>query len=202
MGSRAIVRRKDILRHANVPILFPLTSTIGHGRIGHEVDHQRSICFFSKESLAHSDQTAGNYTSNEPKLCRLSGSFTWRPTCGVSLPTYDSRAQNFVFPLGARCFLQSVRTMSNTTGKPQVNIMGTQTEDEKEKQQKKEASPEECDQAVEGLSTAKAKAKAKAKLEEVPKADQSLVQKFWAKLMGIGPALRLIASMSRSLFPS
>jgi hypothetical protein len=29
-----------------------------------------------------------------------------------------------------------------------------------------------------------------------------MVQKFWAKLLGIGPALRLIASMSRSLFPS
>ena len=78
--------------------------------------------------------------------------------------------------------------------------MDKQSEDEKQKQQKKEASPEECDQAVEGLSTAKAKAKAK--LEEVQKADQSVVQKFWAKLLGIGPALRLIASISRSLFPS
>jgi LETM1 and EF-hand domain-containing protein 1 len=80
--------------------------------------------------------------------------------------------------------------------------MDKQSEDEKQKQQKKEASPEECDQAVEGLSTAKAKAKAKAKLEEVQKTDQSMVQKFWAKLLGIGPALRLIAAMSRSLFPS
>ncbi|CAD6263202.1 unnamed protein product [Miscanthus lutarioriparius] len=112
MASRAILRRrKDILRHTNVPILSPsFTSTIGQGQFGCEVDHQRS------------------------------------------------------------------------------------SEDEKQKQQKKEASPEECDQAVEGLSTAKAKAK----LEEVQKADQSVVQKFWAKLLGIGPALRLIASMSRA----
>jgi len=78
--------------------------------------------------------------------------------------------------------------------------MGKQSEDDKKKQLKKEASPEECDQAVEGLSTAKAKAKAK--LEEVQKTDQSIIQKFWAKLLGIGPALRLVASMSRSLFLS
>ena len=202
MASRAILRRrKDILRHTNVPILSPsFTSTIGQGQFGCEVDHQRSVCFFSKESLADSNHAMAHYTLNKRKLCRLSSGFTWRPTCEVSLPTYGSRAQNFVFPLGARCFLQSVRTASNTTGQGQVNIMDKQSEDEKQKQQKKEASPEECDQAVEGLSTAKAKAKAK--LEEVQKSDQSVVQKFWAKLLGIGPALRLIASMSRSLFPS
>lgn len=204
MASRAIVRRrKDILRHTNVPILSPsFTSTIGQGQFGCAVDHQRSMCFFSKESLADSNHDTAHYTLNKRKLCRLSSGFTWHPTCEVSLPTYGSRAQNIVFPLGVRCFLQSVRTISNTTGQGQVNIMDKQSEDEKQKQQKKEASPEECDQAVQGLSTAKAKAKAKAKLEEVQKTDQSVVQKFWAKLLGVGPALRLIASMSRSVFPS
>ncbi|EES12441.2 LETM1 and EF-hand domain-containing protein 1, mitochondrial isoform X1 [Sorghum bicolor] len=198
MASRAIVRRrKDILRHTNVPILSPsFTSTIGKGQFGCEVDHQRSVFFFSKESLADSNHATAHYTLSKRKLCRLSSGFTWRSTCEVSLPTYGSRAQNFVFPLGVRCFLQSISTTSNTTGQGQVNIMDKQIEDEKQKQQKKEASPEECDQAVEGLSTAKAKAKAK--LEEVQKTDQSMVQKFWAKLLGIGPALRLIASMSRA----
>jgi LETM1 and EF-hand domain-containing protein 1, mitochondrial len=42
---------------------------------------------------------------------------------------------------------------------------------------KKEASPDECDQAVEGLSTAKAKAKAK-QVQESTKASQSVMQKF------------------------
>ncbi|CAD6260405.1 unnamed protein product [Miscanthus lutarioriparius] len=183
MASRAILRRrKDILRHTNVPILSPsFTSTIGQGQFGCEVDHQRSVCFFSKESLADSNHAMAHYTLNKRKLCRLSGGFTWSPTCEVSLPTYGSRAQNFVFPLGARCFLQSVRTASNTTGQGRVNIMDKQSEDEKQKQQKKEASPEECDQAVEGLSTAKAKAKAK--LEEVQKADQSVHYWLGTKLL-------------------
>ncbi|CAN6228687.1 unnamed protein product [Urochloa humidicola] len=183
MASRAIIRRrKQILQHINVPILSPSsTSTIGQGKFGCEVD-QRSVCLFLDESKRdHGGVSSG---------------FTWRPTCGVSIPTYGCRAQTFVFPLGVRCFLQSVRTISNISGQPQVNIKGKQSVDEKQGQQKKEVSPEECDQAVEGLSTAKAKAKAK--LEEVQKTDQSIIQKLWAKLLGIGPALRLIASMSRA----
>ncbi|KAG2567152.1 mitochondrial proton/calcium exchanger protein-like [Panicum virgatum] len=197
MASRAIIRRrKDILRHTSVPILSSLpTNTTGQEKIGCEID-QRSVCLFSEDSLAYSDHAKVQYTLSKQNLCGLSSGFTCRPTCGVSLTTYGSRAQNFVFPLGIRCFLQLVRTTSNTAGQPQVNIMGKQSEDDKKKQQKKEASPEECDQAVEGLSTAKAKAKAK--LEEVQKTDQSIIQKFWAKLLGIGPALRLVASMSRA----
>lgn len=201
MALRAIIRgRKDILRHNNLPILSSRsTSTTGQGKFGCDVD-QRSECLFSEDSLAQSNHAKVQYTLSKQNLCGLSSGFTCRPICGVSLPGYGSRAQNFVFPLGVRCFLQSVRTVSNTTGQPQVDFMGKQSEDDKEKQQNKEASPEECDQAVEGLSTAKAKAKAK--LEEVQKTDQSIMQKFWAKLLGIGPALRLIASMSRSLSPS
>nr|CAN63817.1 hypothetical protein VITISV_010338 [Vitis vinifera] len=61
---------------------------------------------------------------------------------------------------------------------------------------RKEASPQECDQAVEGLSTAKAKAKAKQLLES-QKGAKSPLQKTWAMLLGIGPALRAVASMSR-----
>lgn len=50
---------------------------------------------------------------------------------------------------------------------------------------KKEASPEGCDQAIEGLSTADAKAKAKAKrLQESEKVDISVLQRvraiFWS----------------------
>ncbi|RDX63740.1 Mitochondrial proton/calcium exchanger protein, partial [Mucuna pruriens] len=62
--------------------------------------------------------------------------------------------------------------------------------------QKKEASPEECDEAVEGLSTIKAKAKAK-QLQETQKRDDSIIKKLWAKILGIGPAFRAIMSMSR-----
>jgi LETM1 and EF-hand domain-containing protein 1 len=72
---------------------------------------------------------------------------------------------------------------------------------------RKEASPEECDQAVEGLTTAKAKAMAK-RLQEPQKDVQSVFQRVWtvvlsvsqrvwAAFLGIGPALRAVASMSR-----
>lgn len=62
--------------------------------------------------------------------------------------------------------------------------------------QKKEASPEECDEAVEDLSTVKAKAKAK-QLQEPHKSAESIVKRLWAKILGIGPAFRTILSMSR-----
>ncbi|TKY65321.1 LETM1 and EF-hand domain-containing protein 1 [Spatholobus suberectus] len=62
--------------------------------------------------------------------------------------------------------------------------------------QKKEASPQECDEAVEGLSNIKAKAKAK-QLQEPQKSADSIIKKLWAKILGIGPAFRTIMSMSR-----
>ncbi|KAK1413612.1 hypothetical protein QVD17_35388 [Tagetes erecta] len=74
--------------------------------------------------------------------------------------------------------------------------------DEEDKEQvgtkRKEASPEECDQAVEGLTSAKAKIKAKAKQStESQKPANSILKKTWAMILGIGPALRAVASMSR-----
>ena len=63
---------------------------------------------------------------------------------------------------------------------------------------RKEASADECDQAVEGLSSAKAKAKAKAKrLNDSMKVEKTVLKRTWAALLGLGPALRAVASMSR-----
>ncbi|XP_024983218.1 LETM1 domain-containing protein LETM2, mitochondrial-like isoform X2 [Cynara cardunculus var. scolymus] len=74
--------------------------------------------------------------------------------------------------------------------------LGGEDEDNEKVSKRKEASPEECDQAVEGLSSAKAKVKAK-QVSEPPKAARSIFQRIWAMLLGIGPALRAVASMSR-----
>ncbi|XP_030540700.1 mitochondrial proton/calcium exchanger protein [Rhodamnia argentea] len=82
-----------------------------------------------------------------------------------------------------------------TAGQPETRSGNGQSK-EKAAKQVKEASPEECDEAVEGLSTAKAKAKAKQMLEP-QKSDEPLLKRMWATLLGIGPALRAIASMSR-----
>lgn len=97
----------------------------------------------------------------------------------------------FPYPLGYRSVQQSLWSSVATANKPDDDKKG-----EKITSQSKEASPEECDEAVEGLSLAKAKAKAK-KLEESQKSDVSIMQRVRAFLLGIGPALRAIASMSR-----
>lgn len=97
----------------------------------------------------------------------------------------------FPYPLGYRSVQQSLWSSVATANKPDDDKKG-----EKITSQNKEASPEECDEAVEGLSLAKAKAKAK-KLEESQKSDVSIMQRVRAFLLGIGPALRAIASMSR-----
>ncbi|KAL8214191.1 hypothetical protein R6Q57_003640 [Mikania cordata] len=87
----------------------------------------------------------------------------------------------------------SFATMA-TAPKP---ILGS-SEDDKEvvAKKRKEASPEECDQAVEGLTSAKAKVKAKQGTES-QKPVNSILKRTWAMLLGIGPALRAVASMSR-----
>ncbi|CAL5363049.1 unnamed protein product [Camellia sinensis] len=73
---------------------------------------------------------------------------------------------------------------------------GNDGNEEEPVKQIKEASPEECDQAVEGLSSVKAKAKAK-QLQESQKGAKSITKRVWAMILGIGPALRAVASMSR-----
>ncbi|CAH2065589.1 unnamed protein product [Thlaspi arvense] len=97
----------------------------------------------------------------------------------------------FPYPLGYRLVRESMWSSVATANKPDND-----KKDEKLTSQTKEASPEECDEAVEGMSLAKAKAKAM-KLEESQKSDVSVMQRVRLFLLGIGPALRAIASMSR-----
>lgn len=114
----------------------------------------------------------------------------------VSLVTRNSISVNFdiSLPFGAKYFLQSVRTATTATaGEPR----GEEKNDDQSQKQPKEPSPEECDLAVEGLNTTKAKAKAK-QLQESQKDAKRPLQRLWAVILGIGPALRAIASMSRA----
>ncbi|KAJ0256146.1 Leucine zipper-EF-hand-containing transmembrane protein 1 [Hirschfeldia incana] len=97
-------------------------------------------------------------------------------------------------PLGYRSVQQSLWSSVATANKRDDDKKGEKITTS---QQSKEASPEECDEAVEGLSLAKAKAKAKKLEEESHKSDVSIMQRVRAFLLGIGPALRAIASMSR-----
>lgn len=99
--------------------------------------------------------------------------------------------------LGMRYMSVSIRNATTTVAAKK------QEEEEKKKDDvvgvmnRKEASPEECDQAVESLSSVKAKAKAK-RLQDSKKVARSIVQRTWVFILRIGPALRAVASMSRA----
>ncbi|KAJ6772498.1 LEUCINE ZIPPER-EF-HAND CONTAINING TRANSMEMBRANE PROTEIN [Salix koriyanagi] len=103
---------------------------------------------------------------------------------------------DLVSSLGIRCYLQSVSYASTATaGQPEYGH-GRDRNEQPDAKQSKEASPEECDEAVEDLTEVKAKAKAKQAHESL-KRTKTVMQKVLAKLLGIGPALRAVASMSR-----
>lgn len=96
--------------------------------------------------------------------------------------------------------LMCVRWMSQSAAaaakQPEPEHEPGSEDDEMVGKKRKEASPEECDQAVEGLTTVKAKAKAK-RSQESQKGVQFFLQRVWAVFLGIGPALRAVASMNR-----
>ncbi|PON46709.1 Parvalbumin [Parasponia andersonii] len=102
-------------------------------------------------------------------------------------------------PLGIRWMMSmSIRHASTAAAKPQeLNTSDDEANQELVANKRKEASPEECDQAVEGLSTAKAKAAKAKKLQEQQKVATSALRRLWTTFLGIGPALRAVASMSR-----
>ena len=94
----------------------------------------------------------------------------------------------------------SIRNASTASAAKQQQVGSDDEENEESvvcKKIRKEASPspEECDQAVEGLTSAKAKAKAK-KLQE-QKVANSILQTVWTTFLGIGPALKAVASMTK-----
>jgi LETM1 and EF-hand domain-containing protein 1 len=203
MASRAIIRRrKYLLDHVNTPVLSSCSSSFQHGTFGLKAESRIAQQFLG-QSLgdSKSEKEKEQYSVNVAKggLLGSDNGLLRRPAHAISLYGYGIGRNEFALPLGAKGLLQSVRRASTATaGQPKLDTE-EQSDDQNQNKKKKEASPEECDQAVEGLSTAKAKAKAK-QVQDLLKADQSIVKKFWARLLGIGPALRAVASMSRSKF--
>ena len=119
----------------------------------------------------------------------------WRYARVLEIISLNRRA-DFVPRFGVQWVSQSIRYASTATA-GQPDTAGVNDENKQKVAKKvKEASPEECDQAVEGLSNVKAKAKAK-QMQESQKSAESIMKRVWAMLLGIGPALRAVASMSR-----
>ncbi|WOK92810.1 LETM1 and EF-hand domain-containing protein 1, mitochondrial [Canna indica] len=196
MTSQAMIRgKKNLLKHLSTPV----RAFSSFSRFGHETDtgvlHQvlkENPC----EAEGSERRCNGLIIAKEDLVGFYSPKYVERPHGGIFISGLRYGRQEFVLPFAVRGFAQSSRTVSTATaGQPEMQN-DDQPKDQSQKQFK-EASPEECDQAVEELSTAKAKAKDK-QVQDSSKTAQSFIQKFWAKLLGIVPAIRAVASMSRA----
>ncbi|CAI9108437.1 OLC1v1008026C1 [Oldenlandia corymbosa var. corymbosa] len=201
MASRAILRKRKIFSdYLNVSSARCVQNFqyLGHGS-GTE---SLGACRFS--SLAHQCQSGSDSSrdSSEAKSVKAellkftTSGLYWERCNGIAVSGYRTSKLDLISPFGVRLVSDSARFASTATAK-QPNI-GSDDEESEElvAKKRKEASPEECDEAVVDLSTAKAKAKAK-QLQESQRVAKSILRKTWATLLGIGPALRAVASMSR-----
>ncbi|KAJ6987432.1 mitochondrial proton/calcium exchanger protein-like isoform X1 [Populus alba x Populus x berolinensis] len=188
MASRAILRRKgslfDSLSEPNY--LIRVFSSFKYGRGLPQLNYSQESRWVTSHPFANTDSRI------EGGLSSAAG-FLRRNSFGLG---HGIRNGDFVSSLGIGCYSQSLRYASiATAGKPEYGH-GNDRNEQQATKQVKEASPEECDEAVEDLTEVKAKAKAK-QVRESQKSAKTAMQKIWAKLLGIGPALRAIASMSR-----
>ncbi|KAG2728264.1 hypothetical protein I3760_01G197100 [Carya illinoinensis] len=199
MASRAILRRKRFIYDYVNASTYSIQSfpCIGHRHPMHNFDSQSSwsgdpATYFScvkdrdKVSVAREG------------LLSLSVLGKLRHSCyRNTISGFGNGRSEYVSLMDMGLTPQSIRNASTAAAKQPK--MGSDDEENEEMvaKNRKEASPEECDQAVEGLSTAKAKAKAK-QLQEPQKVAKSGLRRVWATFLGIGPALQAVASMSRA----
>lgn len=151
----------------------------------------------SQASGHFEDHERGEGVSSFPTSTLL-----WHRSAGVTLYDHGNVGikmpvrLDIISPMGHRLLSSTARYSSTATSKQPDHRSDDDENEAQVAKKKKEASPEECDQAVEGLSSVKAKAKAK-RLQESQKVAKSVIQRVWATLLGIGPALQAVASMSR-----
>ncbi|KAK3020999.1 hypothetical protein RJ639_045464 [Escallonia herrerae] len=194
MAARAILRKKRL-----VPDLLNVSSRsiqslqiLGHGQSNQYCESRGFSSVANHFSRDPDSRKSGdsNLLAKE-ELLNFSALRLYRcRSYGIAAPGFGNGKSNFVFPMS-----HSLRYSSTATaGQPDL---GSDDEDNEKivAKKRKEASPEDCDEAVVGLSSAKAKAKAK-KLQGSQKV-KSILQRVWATLLGIGPALRAVSSMSR-----
>ncbi|KAK7359113.1 hypothetical protein VNO77_01059 [Canavalia gladiata] len=174
MASRAILRRRRIFIHQYVNDFSPSISS------NHSL--ARAVATTSPAPPYHHGTTPYRDVSSSFILSGLEQHVRRFPRSG---PRDGFSGLNA--PIGVRWLSQSAAAAKQR--EPDVN-------DDMVAKKRKEASPEECDQAVEGLTTAKAKAMAK-RSQESQRDMQTILQRVWAAFLGIGPALRAVASMSR-----
>ncbi|KAL2330138.1 hypothetical protein Fmac_017719 [Flemingia macrophylla] len=202
MASRIILRKRRGLffnplcsQYTRINFGF---SSVGHAQpLGYsELEGLSRFSFSSSATTVHV-QERNLFTTNKDDLAAHTASrLISRSSFRVS--SFGFRSHKIELDCLSRLGWISQRTHYISTAAPdQSGLDGSNRGSEQSAtNQKKEASPEECDEAVEGLSNIKAKAKAK-QLQEPQKSADSILKKLWAKILGIGPAFRTIMSMSR-----
>ncbi|KAL5851090.1 hypothetical protein ACOSQ3_006208 [Xanthoceras sorbifolium] len=198
MASRAVLRRKRLVSDWLSASTHSVQRFQCHGYANWCFD----LCGYSSSGSHDSVDLNPVKEMNATSVAKagLPGLFRFRhferKYHGITVFGLGDGRSEFISPMRFRLMSHPVRNASTATAKQPE--MGSDDEGVEElvSKKRKEASAEECDQAVEGLSSAKAKAKAK-KLQESQKVAKTILQRTWATLIGIGPALRAVASMSR-----
>ncbi|XP_037495019.1 mitochondrial proton/calcium exchanger protein [Jatropha curcas] len=198
MASRAILRRKRfLLSSLNQPTCWIRSfSSSEHGEPTQSGGLEGSRWVVSHPSANCDHRYEGGFSLVVRDETLLEASFLGHSSLGFSTLGHRTGRRDFDSSSGIRWFSNSVRFSSTATaGQPEFGS-GKDRNEQQAAKQVKEASPEECDEAVEDLTEVKAKAKAK-QVQELQKSSKSILQRIWAMLLGIGPALRAVASMSR-----
>ncbi|XP_059435949.1 uncharacterized protein LOC132168883 [Corylus avellana] len=200
MASRAILRRrKNLFNSLNQSTcLIQGFPSFKHGRTSPSYELLSSSWVANHPIAVTNYQNEGGSSSvNKDGLPGLlSAGFSRQNSFAFPISGCGIGRADFVPSLGVQWISLSIRYASTATAS-QPERAGRNGENRQQIAKKvKEASPEECDQAVEGLTTVKAKAKAK-QTQESLKSAESIMKRVWTRLLGIGPALRAVASMSR-----
>ncbi|KAI3932893.1 hypothetical protein MKX01_031875 [Papaver californicum] len=194
MASRALFRRKRLLvEYLHTPTYsVEGISSFGFGKSS-QFPNSRDFSWGPDNPSKHFDHkhSRPGLSVDKNELLTL---FT---THFYQHGSFEDRKEGTLPSLGIRWMSQSLHTASTAKVGQSEPRKGDNASEKQETKQMKEASPEECDQAVEGLTAVKTKAKLK-QLQASKKNAASVMQKAWAKLLGIGPALRAVASMSRA----
>lgn len=198
MASRAILRRKRFITdYLNASTrLIQSFQYIRHVVQSHDLCDYSSCASHACVDFNHADKS-NTFSVTRGELQGFSGfRYSGLKHHGIMVLGLGNGKSEFIPPMGFTLMSHLVRNGSTATAKKHEMVSDDEENEELVSKKRKQASPEECDQAVEGLSTAKAKANAK-KLQETQKLANSVLQRSWAMLLGIGPALRAVASMSR-----
>lgn len=195
MASRAILRRRRLLTDY-INVSARSFNGLSHGLSTTYTDARDSSSNrengFKDSGSTKCDNSVSTFKGHEgyESLSAL-GLFRMQKLYGIAGHGTLGR----MFPVRVN-FGSQISSFASMATAPKPNLGGDEEDKEQVAKKRKEASPEECDQAVEGLTSAKAKVKAK-QVSESQKTASSILKKTYAMLLGIGPALRAVASMSR-----